>query len=271
MAVEIITVSAVSALTRFMREGTMDTPAFADLLRQAVTEPGTISKAYSQFHNYSFGNQLLAWSQCIQREITPGPLGTFMHWKALGRHVTKGEKALTLCMPVTIKRKGEAPEGAEDQPEAFTRFVYRNRWFVLAQTEGQALPPSASPQWISWRWPLSTFTKSSSIFSTGIARGLHVSARLQSARSALCRIRHVSMRSPTSCSATPPRAHSITASRPRAVCASVKPKQWPSCVAPHWIYRVSSWREDISKRGGELALPSRSAALRRFSRLSIRF
>ena len=29
--------------------------AFADLLQRAVTEPGTISDAYRQFHNYSMG------------------------------------------------------------------------------------------------------------------------------------------------------------------------------------------------------------------------
>ena len=124
----------------------MDNPAFVDLLLQAVTEPGTISKAYSAFHDYSFGNQLLAWAQCQQRGITPGPLGTFMHWKGLNRFVSRGEKALTLCMPVTIKRKEEGEKDAE-QPVAFTRFIYRNRWFVLAQTEGQALSPSVSPQW----------------------------------------------------------------------------------------------------------------------------
>ena len=91
---------------------TKDTPAFADLLRQAVEEPGIISKAYSQFHNYSFGNQLLAWVQCLQREITPGPIATFQRWKELGRHVKKGEKALMLCMPVTVKRKGERADGS---------------------------------------------------------------------------------------------------------------------------------------------------------------
>ena len=35
------------------------TPNFSELLQQAVNEPGTISSAYSNFHNYSFGNQLL--------------------------------------------------------------------------------------------------------------------------------------------------------------------------------------------------------------------
>jgi hypothetical protein len=33
---------------------------FRDLLKRAVSEPGTISAAYSAFHNYSIGNQLAA-------------------------------------------------------------------------------------------------------------------------------------------------------------------------------------------------------------------
>ena len=78
---------------------TRPTPkAFADLLQSAVQEPGILSRAYSQFHSYSLGNQLLAMMQCHQRGIEPGPMATFPGWKALGRHVRKGEKALTLCM-----------------------------------------------------------------------------------------------------------------------------------------------------------------------------
>ena len=46
---------------------------FADLLQHAVTEPGTVSQAYRQFHSYSLGNQLLAWAQCADRGLTPGP------------------------------------------------------------------------------------------------------------------------------------------------------------------------------------------------------
>ena len=45
--------------------------SFAELLASAVTEPGIISTAYQQFHNYSLGNQLLAWSQCLERGIQP--------------------------------------------------------------------------------------------------------------------------------------------------------------------------------------------------------
>ncbi len=74
---------------------------FADLLQSAVNEPGIISQAYRQFHSYSLGNQLLAWTQCLERGIQPGPMATYPKWKELGRYVLKGEKAITLCMPVT--------------------------------------------------------------------------------------------------------------------------------------------------------------------------
>jgi antirestriction protein ArdC len=119
--------------------------SFADLLQSAVNEPGIISRAYQQFHNYSFGNQLLAWAQCIERGITPGPIATFMGWKEKGRHVTKGAKAITLCMPVTIKKK-EQQDGNEESG-CFTRFIFKPHWFVLAQTEGQPLAGAALPTW----------------------------------------------------------------------------------------------------------------------------
>ncbi len=123
--------------------------SFADLLHSAVTEPGTISTAYRQFHTYSLGNQLLAWSQCLAREIAPGPLATYPKWRELGRHVRKGEKAIVLCQPVTVKRTGEAggATDATDDAEMFTRFVYRPHWFVLAQTEGEDLAPATIPGW----------------------------------------------------------------------------------------------------------------------------
>ncbi len=122
------------------------TASFADLLRSAVTEPGIISTAYRQFHNYSLGNQLLAWGQCLERGLTPGPLATFPKWKELGRHVCKGAKAITLCQPVTVKRTDQTDDG-NDETEVFTRFVYKPRWFVLAQTEGQDIEPAPMPSW----------------------------------------------------------------------------------------------------------------------------
>jgi antirestriction protein ArdC len=120
--------------------------SFADLLRSAVTEPGVISSAYQQFHNYSLGNQLLAWSQCLERGIQPGPMATYPRWRELGRQVRRGEKAITLCMPVTVKRTTEQAENVDDV-EVFTRFIYRPNWFVLAQTDGQVLAETTIPTW----------------------------------------------------------------------------------------------------------------------------
>ena len=112
------------------------------LLNEAVTTPGLLLAAYSAFHNYSIGNQVLALMQCKQRNIQPGPLATFQAWKEKGRYVRKGEKALTLCMPVTVKGKDE-----RDPDARFTCFVYKPRWFVLAQTEGQDVTPTLPPTW----------------------------------------------------------------------------------------------------------------------------
>ena len=50
---------------------------FAALLQSVVHEPGTLSQAYQQFHQFSLGNQLLAMFQCHERGIPPGPMATF--------------------------------------------------------------------------------------------------------------------------------------------------------------------------------------------------
>ncbi len=119
---------------------------FSDLLARAVSDPGIVSQAYHAFHGYSIGNQILALVQCAERGITPGPIATFMGWKEKGRYVRKGEKAITLCQPVTVKRKAEQDNDSE-QAEMFTRFVYRPHWFVLSQTEGQDMQPAPIPAW----------------------------------------------------------------------------------------------------------------------------
>jgi hypothetical protein len=53
--------------------------------------------------------------------IQPGPLANFPKWKELGPFVKKGAKALTLCVPLTCKRKkavanGDGTEQEEEQP-----------------------------------------------------------------------------------------------------------------------------------------------------------
>jgi antirestriction protein ArdC len=127
-------------------------PNWQTLLSEALTKPGLVSEAYSRFHNYSIGNQVLAFVQCLMRGIQPGPIATYPAWQTLGRHVKRGEKALTLCMPVTSKRRVQAASEnsqEEEHEEVFTRFVFRNNWFVLSQTEGKEYLPVALPEWNS--------------------------------------------------------------------------------------------------------------------------
>jgi hypothetical protein len=44
-----------------------DLPKWSALLIEAVTKPGLIMKAYSAFHTFSVGNQILALVQCQMR------------------------------------------------------------------------------------------------------------------------------------------------------------------------------------------------------------
>ena len=126
---------------------TTDIPKWSALLVEAVNKSGLIMKAYSNFHSYSLGNQLLALVQCQMRGLQPGPINTFPKWRELGRHVKRGERALMLCMPITCKRRNEATNDEADGEGTFTSFVYKARWFVLTQTEGQDLKPQVIPDW----------------------------------------------------------------------------------------------------------------------------
>ena len=108
------------------------TAPFAHLLREAVTVPGMISQAYSQFHNYSLGNQLWAWAQCMERKIPLGPIATFKKWQELGRNVKKGQRAIALVMPVTVKQD----DAEKEISRPLTIFVIKNYWFTLDQTDG---------------------------------------------------------------------------------------------------------------------------------------
>jgi N-terminal domain of anti-restriction factor ArdC len=128
-------------------------PQWSELLRDAVTKPGSILEAYTRFHGYSLGNRIAALWQCSARGIQPGPIATFPRWIELGRHVKRGERALVLCQPVTVKdrdRQELAGDGNSDTPDAVkTLFIWRPRWFVLAQTDGAELAADAfaAPAW----------------------------------------------------------------------------------------------------------------------------
>jgi hypothetical protein len=117
---------------------------FRDLLKRAVSEPGTISAAYSAFHNYSIGNQLAALLQCTSRKIPVGPISTLKDWNNKGRFVKRGEKAIWLCIPITGKKAIKDETSGEETTDHYTFFVWKPRWFVLVQTEGQDYKPDAA-------------------------------------------------------------------------------------------------------------------------------
>src|SRR5947207_12944758 len=116
---------------------------WTELLDMAVKQPGVLMKAYSAFHGYSLGNQILAMVQCQLRGIEPGPINTYPGWQALGRQVKKDEKALTLCMPLAKKGKDDA----SNEQVFITAFVYKPRWFVLSQTDGEPVPMPEISAW----------------------------------------------------------------------------------------------------------------------------
>jgi hypothetical protein len=127
-----------------------DIPKWSALLVEAVNKPGLIMDAYSAFHAYSIGNQILAMIQCQLRGLEPGPINTFPGWQALGRNVKRGERALMLCMPITRKQRND--EASENNDEAngqhtYTAFMYKPRWFVISQTMGEEFTSPRMPEW----------------------------------------------------------------------------------------------------------------------------
>jgi len=118
---------------------------WGELLRDAVEKPGRLLEAYTAFHNYSFGNALLALEQCIRRDLQPGPLNTYRGWLERKRQVRKGETGITLCTPMPFKETKQTDGVGDQTAESRTRYAFRFRahWFVLAQTEGEdtCVPP----------------------------------------------------------------------------------------------------------------------------------
>lgn len=116
---------------------------WSDLLRRAVEEPGVISKAYSTFHRFSIRNQLLAWAQIEDRGLPLGPIASYKKWRGLGRQVKRGQKAILLCMPITVKAKEKDPETGETVEYPRRVFVFKPHWFTLAQTDGDDVAEEA--------------------------------------------------------------------------------------------------------------------------------
>ena len=127
-----------------------------ELLERAVNEPGSMLAAYSNFHNYSFGNCMLAYIQAQMRGLEFGPFATYKKWQELGRQVKRrpvdcsGSWAITLCQTILINKKdadGNVCKDANGENEKRKIFTYRNSWFFLGQTSGDDVEFETGPEW----------------------------------------------------------------------------------------------------------------------------
>lgn len=121
-------------------------PEWSHLLHEAVSKKGALLGAYRAFHNYSLGNQFIAWMECQKRGIKPGPIATYTGWKSKGRQVDRGQKAISLLMPITYKKKVKDSDGNETE-EPRQSFIFRPNWFVMSQTSGETVEPDPVPDW----------------------------------------------------------------------------------------------------------------------------
>jgi antirestriction protein ArdC len=115
---------------------------WAALIDTALTMPGNVGNTYSRFHNYSWGNIVLLYSQGIE----PQPVATYKRWQELGRQVVKGAKAKEIIRPITVKLKDKLDE--EGNPKTLTKFKPVRCIFPLDETTGDELPPADEfPGW----------------------------------------------------------------------------------------------------------------------------
>lgn len=102
-------------------------------------------EAMSRFHRYSFHNTMLIVSQRPDATHVAG----FGTWKKLGRWVKKGEKGISILIPVRYRRKDQ-PALVDELEETVLGYM-AGYVFDISQTEGEDLPGFATvegdPMW----------------------------------------------------------------------------------------------------------------------------
>jgi hypothetical protein len=104
-------------------------------------------KTRAMFHWYSAGNCMLLAAQCHERGIVPTRIAGFRTWLKLGRAVRKGEAALRILAPVTVKER-DKPTGEESDKRVFfkTAFVFDvSQTDILPGADPVALEPPHQP------------------------------------------------------------------------------------------------------------------------------
>lgn len=102
----------------------------------------------AMFHAYSAGNCMLLAAQCHQRGIVPTHIAGFRTWLKLGRAVRKGETALRILAPITVKDRDQQAGEDTDQRRVFfkTAFVFDvSQTDILPGGEPACLEPPHEP------------------------------------------------------------------------------------------------------------------------------
>jgi len=93
-------------------------------------------KVASQFHRYSYNNQMLIFSQMPNATKVAG----LRTWNKLGRRVKKGEKSIKIFGRPSIKRVVEKEDGTEEEIRFGSCPILSV--FDISQTEGEDIPNS---------------------------------------------------------------------------------------------------------------------------------
>lgn len=96
----------------------------------------------SQFNQYSSRNLRLILAQKPDASY----LASYNTWKKFDRHVKRGEKALSVIIPVTYVKKDQQGQPILDKngkPETGLTFRLKPTAFDVSQTEGKAMPKAA--------------------------------------------------------------------------------------------------------------------------------
>ena len=118
---------------------TQEHATWGELLHSAVHTPGKLLAAYTAFHNYSFGNALLALEQCISRKIEPGPLNSYKGWLDAQTASAQGRKGpLPLHAREVQKARSERCTAEGEESEEVTRSTLRvSRLLVCLGANGR--------------------------------------------------------------------------------------------------------------------------------------
>lgn len=94
----------------------------------------------ARFHNYSFGNAILIWSQKPEATQVAG----FHAWRKFGRCVKKGEHGIAILAPMVSRKDREHGVSDRGGDKSGLIFGFRVAYvFDVTQTDGEPLPEFA--------------------------------------------------------------------------------------------------------------------------------